>query len=240
MKEEKVIFWDFDGTLAYQKGRFGRALFRVLNENEKEHNYKIEDIRPFLQDGFPWHNPEKSYLHLVDPKEWWNYVEQIFVKAYVGIGLDTDKAVKYSKIAHLYYVDSSGFYLYEDTKETLEYFLKKGWKNVILSNHVPELPDIVNDLGLNTYLTGCISSASVGYEKPNPEIFKIALNYVGNPQTVWMIGDNIIADVKGAEAVGIKAILVRTLQEEKVGHYAENLHEVITIIEKEEAIHGKE
>jgi len=30
------------------------------------------------------------------------------------------------------------------------------------------------------------------------------------PTSVWMIGDNPVADVAGAEAVGIPAILVRT------------------------------
>lgn len=47
-----------------------------------------------------------------------------------------------------------------------------------------------------------------GYEKPHPEAFKIALSTAGNPKFVWMIGDNINADIIGAQNVNIPAILV--------------------------------
>jgi putative hydrolase of the HAD superfamily len=48
-----------------------------------------------------------------------------------------------------------------------------------------------------------------GYEKPHPQAFLQALDMLGRSQTVWMIGDNIEADVLGAQVVGIPAILVR-------------------------------
>jgi FMN phosphatase YigB (HAD superfamily) len=53
------------------------------------------------------------------------------------------------------------------------------------------------------------ASAVTGWEKPNPRFFRHALQAVGNPSRVWMVGDNPIADVAGAEAVGIPALLVR-------------------------------
>ncbi|MGH7576165.1 MAG: HAD-IA family hydrolase, partial [Longimicrobiales bacterium] len=43
---------------------------------------------------------------------------------------------------------------------------------------------------------------SIGYEKPNPRAFRHVLNAVGPSGPVWMIGDNPIADVAGAAAVG--------------------------------------
>ena len=49
----------------------------------------------------------------------------------------------------------------------------------------------------------------MGYEKPHPQVFLQALAIFDNPQTIWMIGDNIEADILGAQAVGIPAILVR-------------------------------
>ncbi|MGH7576825.1 MAG: HAD-IA family hydrolase, partial [Longimicrobiales bacterium] len=50
----------------------------------------------------------------------------------------------------------------------------------------------------------------IGYEKPNPRAFRHVLNAVGPSGPVWMIGDNPIADVAGAAAVGIPGILVRS------------------------------
>ncbi|HEY5666707.1 MAG TPA: TIGR01458 family HAD-type hydrolase [Gammaproteobacteria bacterium] len=47
--------------------------------------------------------------------------------------------------------------------------------------------------------------------KPSPEFFAAALERLGVPAArSWMIGDDIRTDVAGAQAAGLKAILVRT------------------------------
>lgn len=232
MEEMKVIFWDFDGTLAHRNGFFSEVLLEILNECEQNHECKIDDIRLFLKDAFPWHKPDDPHFELNDSKAWWNFVENIFIRAYEGLGLGNEKAVRYANLAHFRYIDSNGFVLYEDTEEIMEYFVNRGWKNIILSNHVPELSSIVSDLGLDKYVHDCISSANIGYEKPNSEIFRIALKKAGNPKEAWMIGDNYIADVMGAENVGIKAILVRSAFREEVKYYAKNLREVVQFFDK--------
>ena len=53
------------------------------------------------------------------------------------------------------------------------------------------------------------TSAITGYEKPHPEMFNIAVRAAGSPKTVWMVGDNVVADYEGAEKLGISAVLVR-------------------------------
>ena len=85
-----------------------------------------------------------------------------------------------------------------------------GWRNVILSNHVPELPALVGALGLEDLIDGVYTSAAIGYDKPHPEAFRHALRESGDPARRWMVGDNPVADVKGAQALGIPALLVRT------------------------------
>jgi hypothetical protein len=94
---DKIIFWDFHGTLAYNDWMVSKALYKVLINNEPNTNIGIDD------------------------------------------------------------------------------FKEKGYSNVILSNHIPELPRIVEELGLSPYLIDCISSANVGYEKPNAKIYEHAL-----------------------------------------------------------------
>ena len=54
-----------------------------------------------------------------------------------------------------------------------------------------------------------------------------AVQLAGNPEEVWMVGDNPVADVGGAEAVGIKAILVRKQKAEPVRYYSPDLRGVI-------------
>ena len=76
-----------------------------------------------------------------------------------------------------------------------------------------------------------MTSAATGYEKPNPEAFKNALVTTGNPERVWMIGDEPVADIQGAEAAGLPAILVRSPQTEGIRYYARDLTEAVAIIE---------
>lgn len=120
--------------------------------------------------------------------------------------------------------------LFDDTLETLAYFRRNGYKNIILSNHLPELPEIVNSIGLMEYIDICITSANVGYEKPNPKIFQHAMDITGNPQVAWMVGDNLKADVRGAEAFGIRAILVRKPANDQVKIFSPDLKGTIKLI----------
>ncbi len=100
---------------------------------------------------------------------------------------------------------------------------------MILSNHVPELPAMANALGLDSLIDEVHTSAAMGYEKPNRKSFEIALESCGRPDQVWMVGDNPVADVAGAEAVGISAILVRS-EASGVPRQAQDLHQAASII----------
>jgi putative hydrolase of the HAD superfamily len=220
---DKIIFWDFHGTLAFNDWMVSKALYKVLISNDATTRIIIDDIKKKPLKGFPWQDYEKEYLHLTESSAWWENAENIFIECYKELELDEEKAVKYAKEVRKELIKVDEFILYEDTIETLRYFKESGYTNVILSNHIPELPDIVENLGLSSYIVECISSANVGYEKPNPKIYECALAKCNNPKDVWMVGDSIIADVKGAENIGIKGVLVRSKREDDITYYSNNL-----------------
>ena len=85
----------------------------------------------------------------------------------------------------------------------------RGWPHLILSNHVPELPEILHALGLDEHLLQVFNSAESGFEKPHPWAFDGVLETVACAEAAWVVGDNLRVDVWGAEAVGLPAILVR-------------------------------
>ncbi len=145
------------------------------------------------------------------------------------MGFDNDEADLIANAAKEKVIDPDGFHLFDDTRPALDRLATDGWQHIILSNHVPELEEIVRGLGLGDVINAVLSSAITGYEKPHPEAFALALRAADNPSTVWMIGDNPDADVRGAEAVGIPAILVRT-QDSRVRRTASGLFEAIDII----------
>ena len=224
---DRVIFWDFDGTLVYRPKMFSTSLIMVLDKYEAGHNITGESIVRWIQSGFPWLEPEGDYRDFCDTEIWWAKICRIFEQAFLKEGISPEKACKYARETRELLAASQYYNLYDDTIETLKFFKDNGYRNIILSNHIPELPEIAEKLGLMDYMEVCITSAKVGYEKPNPRIFEHAVQLAGNPEEVWMVGDNPAADVRGAEAAGIKAILVRKQDAEPTRYYSPDLRGVI-------------
>ena len=206
----RAILWDFDGTLAFREGRWGACLVEILDEHEPGHGIRTDDLRPHLRNGFPWHTPEIEHVHLDTPDAWWAPVEALLVHAYARVGFDPDRSRALAALARARYVDPTRVWaLFEDTRPALERLSRDGWEHFVLSNHVPELPAIVTGLGLDDLLDGLVNSATTGFEKPHPEAFAAARRAAGDPEELWMVGDNAVADVEGAERAGIPAILAR-------------------------------
>jgi putative hydrolase of the HAD superfamily len=59
-------------------------------------------------------------------------------------------------------------------------------------------------LGLDRFFDTMIASVDVGYQKPEPEIFQLALKglELGAQETI-MVGDNPSSDIQGAHNLGI-------------------------------------
>ena len=207
----KLAIWDFDGTLAHRRGETGWSLLlaEALDAEEPGHGHSAESFRPYLRDGFPWHQPEVEHLELCgDPEAWWTAVLPLLGRAYEAAGYPPARALDLAAAARCLYVDPAGWSLFDDTLPTLERLAEEGWTHAILSNHVPELRAIVAGLGLDRYLAASSCSADTGYEKPHPRAYASVLEQL-EPTEAWMIGDNVVADFLGAEAIGLPAVLVR-------------------------------
>jgi putative hydrolase of the HAD superfamily len=209
--DDGVVMWDFDGTLAWRPGMWGACVLEVLDEQTPEHTGTLERIRADLRDGFPWHRPDRPHPELGDPQRWWASVTPLLARAITGAGIGEPRATELAgAVAQRFPDGTRAWRVFDDTRPALEATASAGWRNVILSNHVPELPRLVSDLGLDDLIERVFNSASIGYEKPNPEAFRHALRGCGDPPRRWMVGDNPVADVAGARALGIPAILVRS------------------------------
>jgi putative hydrolase of the HAD superfamily len=229
-KTPPTILWDFDGTLAQGPG-WSKTLLRVLDGNYPGHRIAREQIRAFLLEGFPWHNPERPHPELSSPDAWWSLVKPILTRAYQGVGFANTESEKMAELAHKLILDPAGYTLFEDTVAALQRLSDRGWRHIILSNNFPELPSIVDRLPIKKFIHECISSGVTGYEKPHNKAFSIALDCAGRPGKVWMVGDSLSADIAGAEAAGLPAILVHNSTDENTKYYARNLIEVVSIVE---------
>jgi putative hydrolase of the HAD superfamily len=206
-----LVLWDFDGTLAERPGMWRACLVETLDENEPAHGIASEALIPYLRDGFPWHRPDVPHPELCSPEAWWAHVGTLLARAYEGVGVQPSRAAELARLARDRYVDpTAGWRLFDDTVPALETLSRRGWRHVVLSNHVPELGEIVRGLGLAGHVDEILTSAMTGYEKPHPKAFEAALRHRRNGAPVWMVGDNPEADVAGARRAGLEAVLVRS------------------------------
>ena len=199
----KVLFWDFDGTLIHPN----RSSFCSLKEALLQLHYEISDeqITAVLCSVLSWNNWERSYEDATGDR-WWNHLFDALVPFYERNGI-TD----YKKVDSLFKENVTSFRwysLFKDTEMVLRYCMDKGWRNYIVSNNYPELPQAIEMLGLAPYFEGYVISSLIGYEKPHPAIFHYALEASGHPEASYMIGDNPVADIQGARSVGLKTIFI--------------------------------
>ena len=204
------MFWDFDGTLAQRPGLWSGCVLEVLDQHEPAHSGTLDSLRTALAGGFPWHRHTVAHPELADPDAWWRAVTPLIERALLTCGARQERVGELARAVRTRFVDAQHWQLFDDTLPALEMTAAAGWRNAVISNHVPELPQLVERLGLARALQGVFNSAQIGYEKPHPEVYRHALRACGEPPRRWMVGDNPVADIRGSEAAGIPAVLVRT------------------------------
>jgi putative hydrolase of the HAD superfamily len=204
----RVILWDFDGTLGERPGGWSGLLAETLAAEVPGSDLGPDDFAHHLRAGFPWHDWRTAHPTWKTPESWWDNLRPVLARAYISVGLDPDTAGRLAGVARHRYLDPTRFILYEDTVPTLRRLSTHGWRHAVLSNHVPELTDIVAATSLASLVDWVISSGICGYEKPHPEIYAHAQEVVSEP-VAWMVGDNPECDVDGARRAGLRAILVR-------------------------------
>lgn len=174
-----VVLWDFDGTLAYREGLWGGCVVETLDAVVAGHGITLDRLRPLLRDGFPWHRHDVGHPQLCDPDAWWSHVLSVLVAA---VGAAGGGAVAVEAVRADFrdrYLDASGWTVFDDAVPALQRAAELGWRNVVVSNHVPELTGIVAAVGLADLVDDVVTSAVVSYDKPHPRMYRSALGRRG-------------------------------------------------------------
>jgi putative hydrolase of the HAD superfamily len=99
------------------------------------------------------------------------------------------------------------FELYDDVEPIFGELRRRGLRIGLVSNTSRDLGAFVRHFGLD--VDGWIASGSYGKVKPSPLIFRAALELVGaEAERAAMVGDSPDDDIAGAEAVGMRAVLL--------------------------------
>jgi putative hydrolase of the HAD superfamily len=101
------------------------------------------------------------------------------------------------------------FFAYPDAAPALTALRAAGIRTVVVSNWDASLHERLAETGLAVLVDGALASAEVGAAKPERAIFTAALELAGAaPEEAWHVGDTLEADVEGARAAGLTAVLI--------------------------------
>ncbi len=94
--------------------------------------------------------------------------------------------------------------------ETLEHWQGEGVRMGLVTNGSgPFQRRKVERFGLERFFDGMWIEGELGFGKPDPRVFEQALAALeAQPETTWMIGDNLGADVLGAQSVGVRTVWI--------------------------------
>jgi putative hydrolase of the HAD superfamily len=102
------------------------------------------------------------------------------------------------------------FRAFADAPAALGTARARGRRVIVVSNWDVSLTEVLARVGLEPLIDGVVTSAAVGARKPAPEIFATALALAGvAAQRAVHVGDTIEEDVAGAQAAGVRAVLLR-------------------------------
>ncbi|MCY3813120.1 MAG: HAD family hydrolase [Gammaproteobacteria bacterium] len=92
----------------------------------------------------------------------------------------------------------------------LERLRRTGIKLALLTNGSTEKQWAkIREFGLEPYFDHIQVEGDVGFGKPDAQAFRYALSALAaRPQETWMVGDNLLADIAGAQGAGIHAIWI--------------------------------
>jgi putative hydrolase of the HAD superfamily len=118
------------------------------------------------------------------------------------------------------------FFAYPDSAPALLALRERGFRLVVVSNWDWSLHERLSETGLTPLLDGAVASAEVGVAKPDPRIFEHALRIAGT-RDAWVVGDTPEADIEGARAAGLRAILIDRTGRDGI----QSLEELIPLVE---------
>ncbi|MGD7045108.1 HAD family hydrolase [Jeotgalibacillus proteolyticus] len=232
----KVIFFDLDDTLLWDKKSIEKAL--LLTAQQAMETYKVDpqlliqdvrEIAPAIYSSLSTHdftqligiNPfEGLWGEFGDPihhmfREMGSimpeYRKKVWTKALKSQDIFNEEFG--FELAHQFIENRKRTpILYEETFEVLDALKEQGIRLLLLTNGAPSLQ--MEKLKLTPelvpYFEHIVISGNFGFGKPHAEIFEHSLRLMDVPaEDVWMVGDNKKTDILGANRANIRSVWIQ-------------------------------
>ena len=203
----KAIFFDAAGTLFYltktvgeHYAYIGREVGLDLDAHELDRAFHTAwqemPRRPAIE------GPREN-----DDKGWWHeLVGRVFNQVAPSLSeLDRDN---FFEVAYEHFAEPGVWELYPEVPNVLKQ-LQKQFQLAVISNFDGRLRFILQHLGIAKYFAHVFISSELGADKPDPEIYRRALNLIHlAADEVLHVGDDPERDWKAATAAGLRVFLL--------------------------------
>ena len=203
----RAIFFDLDGTiLDWQTGMEDTWLASIEKHNDGSYDsLKMQELVRKRREWF-WDDPERAKTGRLDLTE---ACRVIVRHAFEDAGLTA------AGVAHRigeYYREQRRELIapYPGAMETIAAFHERGVRLALLTNgEAANQRGSVEKLQLESYFDCIIIEGEFGIGKPDERVFRHALEATSStPETAWMVGDDLDADILPAVALGLHAVWV--------------------------------
>ena len=206
----KTVFFDAAGTLIHLRQPVGMVYAQIAREHgiEAEPEALNQAFRSVWKQSPPPVHPAGEGAE-DDDRSWWRRLVGLTFAQATGPALPESALETVFTRLYDHFAEPEAWLVYDDVRPTLEK-LHGRCRLLVLSNFDKRLRRILAGHGLNHYFEGMIISSEVGASKPHPRIFEAALGRAhASAAECLHVGDDVKADIGGAQAAGMAAVLVK-------------------------------
>lgn len=208
LKKPKAILFDLDDTLISFNGA-SEIAWKECCDDFVMHNKVDFTSAEMLEEmtrtrEWYWGDSER---HKIGRANMFKARCEVFKYALKKFGVSEEKIIleaaeNYSRI------QEQRWRLFDEVPEALEALRQIGISMAVITNGVSEVQNgKLSRFRICKYFSHVICESEAGYSKPDKEIFMLALDKLSHsPEETWMIGDNLVWDIFGAQRLGIFAV----------------------------------
>ncbi|MBQ8541441.1 MAG: HAD family hydrolase [Clostridia bacterium] len=222
----KAIFFDRDGTLTYfTKEKEAWRDRQICEWSGKPFDLSYEKMMKLFhlasEGEKPW------YKNLEDERE---FFKRYYSYLLIEEGVTEDVKERAELLFNELWCNGDRV-LFPETIEVLEYFYSKGYKMGVISDTSPSLEFFLQQLGIAKYFTSFTASSLVGAGKPNPIIFKAALDAQGVTAEESIYVDDYKIEADGAREQGFTSFLIDRTGNDNDAWTISDLRQLIEFVE---------
>ncbi len=194
----QAVTFDVGGTLIHPWPSVGHVYAEVAAK------HGLKNVSPDkLNKNFAaaW-RAKKNFQHTTEG--WADIVDQSFA----GLGAPLPSRSFFPAI-YQRFAEADAWRIYDDALPALEALASRDLPLAVISNWDERLRPLLQQFQLDRYFETIVVSCEVGFAKPSPVIFEHAAKKLGIvPEQILHVGDSAEEDVAGANAAGVRALLV--------------------------------